>query len=99
MGRGQGGFAGASPQWAVTAKPTQPSAGYLRNPKQGLKPFIDFCGVARSGETAEGIAQHSRLQKISKCFSAACMGFNQRFLSGDRDEGQNTVFLHLLDGE
>jgi len=29
----------------------------------GLKLVVDFCGVARSGETAAGIAQRSRLQK------------------------------------
>jgi hypothetical protein len=28
-----------------------------------MKPFVDFCCVARSGETAAGIAQRSRLQK------------------------------------
>ena len=37
---------------------------WLGSPQpEGLKPFVDFCGVARSGETAAGIAQHSRLQK------------------------------------
>jgi hypothetical protein len=39
------------------------SKAYLIFEIQGLKPFVDFCGVARSGETAAGIAQHSRLQK------------------------------------
>jgi hypothetical protein len=37
--------------------------GLLSPQPKGLKPFVDFCGVARSGKTAEGIAQHSRLQK------------------------------------
>jgi len=37
--------------------------GRLSSQPTGLKPFVDFCGVARSGETAAGIAQHSRLQK------------------------------------
>jgi hypothetical protein len=37
--------------------------GLLSSQPVGLKSFVDFCGVARSGETAEGIAQHSRLQK------------------------------------
>ncbi len=62
MGRGQGGLARASPQRAVSTRPTQPPAYYLRNPN-GLKSVVDFCDVARSGETAAGIAQRSRLQK------------------------------------
>jgi hypothetical protein len=37
--------------------------GLLSPQPVGLKPFVDFCGVARSGETAAGIAQRSRLQK------------------------------------
>jgi hypothetical protein len=37
--------------------------GLLSPQPEGLKPFVDFCSVARSGETAAGIAQHSRLQK------------------------------------
>jgi hypothetical protein len=37
--------------------------GLLSPQPEGLKSFVDFCGVARSGETAAGIAQHSRLQK------------------------------------
>ncbi|MFZ0435502.1 MAG: hypothetical protein WAL87_05980, partial [Chthoniobacterales bacterium] len=37
--------------------------GRLSPQPGGLKPFVDFSGVARSGETAAGIAQHSRLQK------------------------------------
>ena len=37
--------------------------GLLSPHPGGLKPFVDFCGVSRSGETAAGIAQHSRLQK------------------------------------
>ena len=37
--------------------------GLLSPQPGGLKPFVDFCCVARSGETAAGIAQHSRLQK------------------------------------
>ncbi len=37
--------------------------GLLSPQPGGLKPFVDFCGVARSGETAAGIAQRSRLQK------------------------------------
>jgi hypothetical protein len=37
--------------------------GLLSPQPAWLKPFVDFCGVARSGETAAGIAQHSRLQK------------------------------------
>jgi hypothetical protein len=50
------------PMRAVSAKPTQPPA--LLSPQPlGLKPFVDFCGVTRSGETTEGIAQRSRLQK------------------------------------
>jgi hypothetical protein len=37
---------------------------WLGSPQpEGLKPFVDFCGVARSSETAAGIAQRSRLQK------------------------------------
>jgi hypothetical protein len=37
--------------------------GRLSPQPEGLKPFVDFCGVARSSETAAGIAQRSRLQK------------------------------------
>jgi hypothetical protein len=37
--------------------------GRLSPQPEGLKPFVDFCHVARSGETAAGIAQHSRLEK------------------------------------
>ena len=37
--------------------------GLLSPQPAGLKPFFDFCGVARSSETAAGIAQRSRLQK------------------------------------
>jgi len=33
IGRGQGGFAGASPSRAVTANPTQPPAYFQCNPK------------------------------------------------------------------
>jgi hypothetical protein len=39
------------------------ASGLLSQQPEGLKPFVDFCGVARSGKTAAGIAQHSRLQK------------------------------------
>jgi len=39
------------------------ASGQLSTQPGGLKPFVDFCGVARSGKTAAGIAQHSRLQK------------------------------------
>ena len=41
-GRGQGGFEGASPQRAVTEKPTQPPAPFQCNPqgsRQRLPPF------------------------------------------------------------
>ena len=37
--------------------------GLLSPQPGGLKPFVDFCGVTRSGETAAGIVHHSRLQK------------------------------------
>jgi hypothetical protein len=37
--------------------------GLLSPQPEGLKQFVDFCGVARLGETAAGIAQRSRLQK------------------------------------
>ncbi len=37
--------------------------GRLSPQPEGLKPFVDFCGVARSVETAASIAQRSRLQK------------------------------------
>ena len=37
--------------------------GLLSPQPAGLKPFVDFCGVARAGETTAGIAQRSRLQK------------------------------------
>jgi hypothetical protein len=39
------------------------ASGLLSPQPNGLKAFVDFCRVARSGETAAGIAQHSRLQK------------------------------------
>ncbi|MEY2905723.1 MAG: hypothetical protein RLZZ408_194, partial [Verrucomicrobiota bacterium] len=37
--------------------------GLLSPQPAGLKAFVDFCRVGRSGETAAGIAQRSRLQK------------------------------------
>jgi hypothetical protein len=37
--------------------------GLLSPQPVGLKAFVDFCGVARSGKTAAGISQRSRLQK------------------------------------
>jgi len=40
-------------------------ADLLSPQPEGLNPFVDFYGVARSGETAAGIAHHSRLQKSS----------------------------------
>jgi hypothetical protein len=42
--------------------------GLLSPQPEGLKPFVDFCGVARWGETAAGIAQRSRLQKSTTGF-------------------------------
>jgi hypothetical protein len=38
MGRGQDGFAGASPQWAVSAKPTQ----LAPVPRHEAKGFVAF---------------------------------------------------------
>jgi hypothetical protein len=64
----------------ATARSQRLCGLWLGSPQpDGLKSVVDFCGVARSGKTAEGIAQHSRLQKISHCSSAAFMEFNQRF--------------------
>jgi hypothetical protein len=37
--------------------------GLLSPQPAGLTSFVDFCGVACSGETTAGIAQRSRLQK------------------------------------
>jgi hypothetical protein len=54
---------------AVGCKRQANTAPGLLSPQPGgLKPFVDFCGVARSGETAAGIAQHSRLQKSANAF-------------------------------
>jgi hypothetical protein len=40
--------------------------GLLSPQPEGLKPFVDFCRVGRLGETAAGIAQRSRLQKVEE---------------------------------
>lgn len=61
MGRGQGGLARASPQRAVSAKPTQPPACYPATRR--AEASCRFLWLARSRETAAGIAQRSRLQK------------------------------------
>jgi hypothetical protein len=67
------------------------AVAYLLSPQnpKGLKSFVDFYGVARSGKTAAGIASQAAPaamccpalapSKISKCSSAVFMGFNQRF--------------------
>ncbi|MEI7962544.1 MAG: hypothetical protein WCI42_01790, partial [Verrucomicrobiota bacterium] len=48
----------------ATARSQRLCGLWLGSPQpDGLKSVVDFCGVARSGKTAEGIAQHSRLQK------------------------------------
>jgi hypothetical protein len=49
--------------------------GRLSPQPEGLKPFVDFCGVARSGETAAGIAQHSRLQKSANALQRPSWDF------------------------
>ena len=54
-GRGQGGFEGASPQRAVTEKPTQPPAPFEFNPP-GCKLLGRLSALLAKGETAEGIA-------------------------------------------
>jgi len=54
-GRGQGGFEGASPQRAVTEKPTQPPAPFQFNPP-GCKLLGRLSALLAKGETAEGIA-------------------------------------------
>jgi hypothetical protein len=54
MGRGQGSFAGAIPAVGCNRE-ANAAPGPLSPQPGGLKPFVDFCGVARSGETVEGI--------------------------------------------
>jgi hypothetical protein len=41
----------------------------------GLKTVVDFCYVARSGETAAGIAQRSCLQKSATVFQRPSWDF------------------------
>jgi hypothetical protein len=59
--------------------------GLLSPQPEGLKPFVDFCGVARSGETAAGIAQHSRLQKSANSFQRPSWDFISASLRKNRE--------------
>jgi hypothetical protein len=52
---GQGGFEGASPQWAITEKPTQARAPFECNPK-GCKLLGCLYALLAKGETAEAAA-------------------------------------------
>jgi len=52
-GRGQGGFEGASPQWAVTEKPTQPPAPFQCNP-EGSKGLGRLSALLAKVKTHEG---------------------------------------------
>ena len=45
-GRGQGGFEGASPQWAVTEKPTRPPAPFQCNPERSAASIRDLPAIA-----------------------------------------------------
>jgi hypothetical protein len=51
------------------------ASGLLSPQPGGLKPFVDFCGVACSGKTAVGIAQHSRLQKSANALQRSSWDF------------------------
>ena len=64
IGRGQGGFAGASPLRAVTAKPTQPPAYFQCNPK-GCGSFSIFprCSL---GQDRSGYCRFARALKNRK---------------------------------
>ena len=46
---------GASIPAAGCKRQANTAPGLLSPQPEGLKPFVDFCGVARSGETAAGI--------------------------------------------
>ena len=54
---------GASIPAAGCNREANEAPGLLSPQPDGLKAFVDFCGVACSGETTAGIAQRSRLQK------------------------------------
>jgi hypothetical protein len=63
--------------------------GLLSPQPKGLKPFVDFCGVAHSGETAAGIAHHSRLQKSANAlqrpsWDLISASLDQLFIFSDR---------------
>jgi hypothetical protein len=70
----------------------------------GLKPVVDFCGVACSGETAAGIAKRSRLQKSATAiqqpswdlFSASLGRDSSDSLGISPDGGAEIPLLHLL---
>ena len=79
MGRRQDGFARASPQRAVSAKPTQPPAPLSPQPL-GAVSILVFSGVARWGKTAGVLPLHFTPWKPTKYSSAAIMRFIQRFL-------------------
>jgi hypothetical protein len=61
--------------------------GLLSPQPKGLKPFVDFCGVARFGKTTAGIAQHSRLQKSANALQRPSWDF----ISGSLDLRQRIV--------
>jgi len=63
MGRRQGGFARASPQWAVRAKPTLPPALLSPQPLGAVDKNLIFC-VARWGKTARVLPLRFTPEKI-----------------------------------
>ena len=67
MGRRQDGFCRSIPAAGCNCKANEAS-GLLSTQPGGLKPFVDFCGVARSDKTAAGIAKRLRLQKLGNGF-------------------------------
>jgi hypothetical protein len=78
MGRGQGGLARASPQWAAvtdakqrpgkqSAKPTKPP-GRLSPQPGGLKPFVDFClAVSRRSRPPDCFAGYDAAPAARRC--------------------------------
>ncbi len=70
--------------------------GRLSPQPGGLKPFVDFCGVARSGETAAGIAQRSRLQKSANALQRPSWDLISASLGNRRSRKGELKWLETL---
>ena len=93
-GRGQGGFAGASPQWAATAEPTQPPASFQCNPegrggggdkwrlggRASWERLGRFSALLARARPMRVLPRRSRLEKQPNRFQHMPFPFNQWFL-------------------